>query len=137
MFGPPGRWYVYRIHQQWCINLVSGPVNFPEAALIRALLPLEGVGRMMERRNRHHLLELCSGPGKLCQAFGIDGSMNGGEALSGPLRLEADGYRPSSVLATTRIGISRGRELSYRFLEAGSPFVSKPPAKTEPPTTHG
>jgi DNA-3-methyladenine glycosylase len=128
MFGPPGRWYVFRIHQQWCINLVTKPFGEGEAILIRALRPVEGLDVMEERRNKSNIRDLCSGPGKLCQAFGIDFSDDGRNAMAGPLRLE-EGHEPvGPIIATTRIGISRGSELPYRFIEENSPFISKPPS---------
>ena len=129
MFGPPGHWYVYRIHMQWCANLVTQPEGVPEAVLIRALEPLEGIDLMRERRRKESLRDLCSGPGKLCRALGIDGTYSGQDALRGPLRIEAvEG--PLPILATApRIGISQGIDLPWRFLEAGSPFVSRPAPK--------
>ncbi|MBW3625289.1 MAG: DNA-3-methyladenine glycosylase [Armatimonadetes bacterium] len=125
MWGPPGHWYVYRIHQQWCMNLVTAPDGVPEAVLLRAAKPLEGIGRMQERRGREDMRELCSGPGKLCQAFGVEISFTASDATRGPLRLEEWGFVPPEVVATTRIGITHGAGLPYRFLEAGSAFVSK------------
>jgi DNA-3-methyladenine glycosylase len=131
MWGGPGRWYVYRIHRHWCMNLVTEPEGVPEAVLIRAAEPLEGIDVMRERRGRESLRDLCSGPGKLCRAFGVDGSYSGRDAMRGPLRLEDWGFPAPEVVVTTRIGISQGRELPYRFMEAGSRFVSKPPKLTD------
>lgn len=128
MWGAPGRWYVYRIHQQWCMNLVTAPEGVPEAVLLRAAEPIDGIDLMQRRRGRDSLQDLCSGPGKLCQAFGVDGSHSTRDAMGGPLRLEDWGYDPPEITVTTRIGISQGKELPYRFLEAGSPFISKRPA---------
>jgi DNA-3-methyladenine glycosylase len=128
MFGPPGRWYVYTIHRQWCLNLVTAPEGVGEAVLIRAVEPCEGMDLMMKRRGREALRDLCSGPGKLCQAFGIDKAFNGADAIAGPLRLEAGEVSSQTILSTTRIGLSHGKDLPYRFLVSGSPFLSKPPS---------
>lgn len=126
MFGEPGRWYVYSIHQQWCMNLVTAPEGVAEAVLLRAVEPLEGIEIMQRRRGKTPLRDLCSGPGKLCQAFGVNGTYSGTEALNGQLRIEAGNDPPPEIVATTRIGISQGKEMPYRFLVAGSPFMSKP-----------
>ncbi len=130
MFGPPGRWYVYRIHRHWCMNLVTAPEGVPEAVLLRALLPTEGLEVMRRRRGRDTERDLCSGPGKLCAAFGVDGSFNHGDAVEGPLRLlPCEPLAEELVTVTTRIGLSQGTALPYRFLVTGSPHLSKPPAR--------
>lgn len=130
MFGSPGCWYLYTIHRQWCLNLVTEAEGIGEAVLIRAVEPCEGIGDMMKRRGKERLRDLCSGPGKLCQAFGIDGSLNRTDAREGLLHLEEGEDLPHAILSAPRIGISQGKELPYRFLVSGSPFLSKPPARS-------
>ena len=132
MFGPGGRWYVYTIHRRWCMNVVTAPEGVAEAVLIRAVEPREGIETMQRNRGRTELRELCSGPGKLCQAFGVDRSFNATDAVHGPLRIEESHAPPAQIITTTRIGISQGEDLPYRFLEAGSRFISKPPARLIP-----
>ena len=78
MYGPPGRAFVhftYGMHHM--LNLVTEREEFPAAILIRALEPQEGISLMKERRKTEELFNLCSGPAKICEAFGIDRSHNG------------------------------------------------------------
>jgi DNA-3-methyladenine glycosylase len=133
MFGPPGYLYVYRSHGiHWCMNLVCEPEGRGAAALVRALAPTVGLERMRERRGGVADRLLCAGPGRLAQALGVDGSMNGspvaadlGGARRGRLALLAR-TAPAPVLACPRIGISRAAERPWRFVLAGSPHLSRP-----------
>src|SRR5213076_262029 len=89
LFGPPGRTYVYRsygIHA--LLNAVCEPEGVGAAVLIRALEPLEGLERMRERRGLERRDELCSGPGKLTQALGIELDLNGSDLVRGPIEIE-------------------------------------------------
>jgi DNA-3-methyladenine glycosylase len=127
MFGPPARAYVYMSHGVWaCLNLVTQPAGIAEAVLIRALEPTDGIELIAQRRGRDDLRELCSGPGKLCQAMGIALEHNGVNLTRGPLRVEDTGHRPVKVAATTRIGITVGTDREWRFCHADSRFLSKP-----------
>ncbi|MGI8556819.1 MAG: DNA-3-methyladenine glycosylase [Solirubrobacteraceae bacterium] len=127
LFGLPGRAYVYRsygIHA--LLNAVVEPEGVGAAVLIRALEPVEGLELMRERRGRTALLELCSGPGKLSQALGIELAHNGGDLLDGPVRIHQPAAAAGPVAVSERIGISKAVELPWRFSVAGSPFVSRP-----------
>jgi DNA-3-methyladenine glycosylase len=125
MFGPPGHAYVYRSYGiHWCLNLVCGEEGVPEAALIRALEPTAGMARQRRRRGVDEPRALCSGPGKLCQALGITGEHDGLALDRPPFRLEERKEAPEIVTAP-RIGITRATELSWRYLEAASPYVSR------------
>ena len=136
MFGPPGILYVYRSHGiHWCMNLVCEPEGRGAAALIRALAPTTGLERMRERRGGVADRLQCAGPGRLAQALGVDGSMNGS-----PVAADIGGGRPGRlallprtapvpVAACPRIGISRAAELPWRFVLAGSPHLSRPVPK--------
>ena len=126
MFGPPGHAYVYRSYGiHWCLNLVCGAVGVPEAALIRALEPTAGIAEQRRRRGVEDLRALCSGPGKLCQALDITREHDGLPLDRAPFRLEPRADAPDIVTAP-RIGITRATELSWRYLEAESPFTSRP-----------
>ena len=126
MFGPPGHAYVYRSYGiHWCLNLVCGGHGVPEAALIRALEPTEGIDEQRRRRGVNDLRALCSGPGKLCQALAIAHGHDGLPLDRPPFRLRERKDVPE-ILTAPRIGITRATELSWRYLEAGSRYVSRP-----------
>lgn len=133
MFGPAGRAYVYRIHQQVCLNVVTGEEGVGEAVLVRALEPLEGIGLMRYRRGDHIPDRLlCAGPGRLCRAMGIGIAQDGADLAGGSLRLEpGESVAESDVVQTTRIGISQATERPWRFYVRGSRFVSKRDRKAE------
>jgi DNA-3-methyladenine glycosylase len=125
MFGPPGHAYVYRSYGiHWCLNLVCGEDGNPEAALIRALEPTAGIEEQRERRGVDDVRGLCSGPGKLCQALAVTREHDGLALDRAPFRLRERREAPE-IATAPRIGITRATELSWRYLEAGSPYVSR------------
>lgn len=129
LFGPPGRAYVYRsygIHA--LLNAVTEPEGVGAAVLIRALEPLEGIDRMRARRGLEPLRGLCSGPGKLTQALGIELHHNGVDLARGPVTIKPPpvAWRDVRVSVDRRIGISKATELPWRFCAAGSRFLSRP-----------
>jgi DNA-3-methyladenine glycosylase len=129
LFGPPGRAYIYRsygIHA--LLNAVSEPEGVGAAVLIRALEPLDGIDVMRGRRGLERVEELCSGPGKLTQALGVELDLNGADLARGPIVISPRPARWRSVTARAgpRIGISKAVELPWRFCAAGNRFVSKP-----------
>jgi len=146
MYGPPGYAYVYYIYgAYYCLNAVTGAEGVGEAVLIRALEPLTGVELMWARRGLketavpprtetaerarlRRLQALCSGPGKLCQAFGLDSAFNGLDLTSGASLWIAPSQQPAdteAILATPRIGISRAQDYLWRFTLRGDPFTSR------------
>jgi DNA-3-methyladenine glycosylase len=125
MFGPPGHAYVYRSYGiHWCLNLVCGAEGVPEAALVRALEPTAGLDEQRRRRGVEDVHALCSGPGKLCQALGITRAHDGLPLDRPPFRLR-DRREAPEIVTAPRIGIARATELSWRYLEAGNPYVSR------------
>lgn len=125
MFGPPGYLYVYLSYgMHYCCNVVTESHGIAGAVLLRALEPLEGIERMEERRGTHTHRDLCNGPGKLCQALGINISDYGADLASSPVWLEDDGYRPDSLERSSRVGVSSATELAFRFFIRGNRFVS-------------
>ncbi|MDD3925706.1 MAG: DNA-3-methyladenine glycosylase [bacterium] len=126
MFGPPGRAYVYFIYgNHFCFNITTAPEGVGEAVLIRALEPVSGREEMSARRNTSDGRLLCSGPGRLCQALGIDRSCNQADLSSGSLLLLDDGCIYDDIVAVPRIGIKTAADLPLRFYPAGNQFVSR------------
>ena len=132
MFGRAGHLYVYFTYgMHWCANAVCGEAGESSAVLLRAAAPLEGHDRMRAnqgaaaRRDR----DLCSGPAKLCQAFGIDRAFDGADLVTGDLgvRILDDGTPPPEApVVSRRIGLSAGVEHEWRWHVAGDPNVSGP-----------
>jgi DNA-3-methyladenine glycosylase len=126
MFDAPGYAYVYRSYGiHWCVNFVCGGEPVGNAVLIRALQPLYGLDEMMARRGLEEPRDLCSGPGRLCQALGITHDLNGAALDQPPFELEAR-VGDWEIAVGPRIGITKGVETPWRFGQAGSRFVSKP-----------
>jgi DNA-3-methyladenine glycosylase len=130
MFGPAGHLYVYRSYGlHWCANVVVGDEGQGAAVLLRGVEPVAGIEQMRrERGERHQLNDLTNGPGKLCAALGITGDDDGIALWSSEsrVRLCSDATPPpASPVVTTRVGISRGRELPWRFCVPDNPFVSR------------
>lgn len=129
MFGPAGFTYVYFIYGvYYCLNIVTEEVDHASAVLIRALEPVEGIELMKKRRRIEELRNLASGPGKLCQAFAIDKSLNGADVCAGVLYVEDRGEPAPKILATPRIGVDyagKWKDKPWRFLIRGNEFVSK------------
>lgn len=146
MFGPAGTLYVYQIYNHYnCINVVTGPTGVGEAVLIRALQPTEGIDLMTLRRNeafktgfaryRQNTIDstttdgfrnLCNGPGKLVISLGISRTEHNGTSLvTGPIFIRPRVLTDFEMVTTTRIGITQGVDLPYRYYIQGNRFVSR------------
>jgi DNA-3-methyladenine glycosylase len=125
MFGPPGHAYVYRSYGiHWCLNFVCATAS---GVLIRALEPVAGLDRMAQRRGTAEVRRLCAGPGRLCQALGVDIRLDGHPLDQAPFALGI-GEQSFPVSAGPRIGISRAVDTPWRFCLSGSRFLSRPMA---------
>lgn len=146
MFGLAGKLYVYQIYNHYnCINVVSGGEGLGEAVLIRALEAREGIPLMAHRRNEAFksgfarfrnnsidhtnsvgLRNLTNGPAKLTTALGINKAEHNGASLtSGEIFIGEAGLKDFEMITTTRIGLTKGVDLPYRFYIKGNQFVSK------------
>lgn len=134
LHGPPGHAYVYLNYGlHWCLNVATGADGVAEGVLLRAAQPLEGLPLMRARRavtarpsttRRVTDRDLLRGPGRLGQAFGLDGAWSGADVCGGTdLGFADDGARPA-VVTGPRVGVSRAAEVPWRFAAADSPWVS-------------
>src|SRR4051812_49141829 len=126
MFLGGGHAYVYRSYGiHWCLNIVCGEVGVAGAVLVRALKPTRNVHTMRARRGVRGIRDLCSGPGKLCQALAITRDLDG-KRFGEPPFLLVPRPHPLAVVTGPRIGISKAVDLPWRYGLAGSRYVSKP-----------
>jgi DNA-3-methyladenine glycosylase len=133
MFKQGGYIYVYFTYgAHFCCNVVTGREGHGTAVLIRGIEPVQGIKMMAFNRYGRDLLNekekhnLTNGPGKLCQAFGINREYYGEDLIDGRIyllnqrKLSAD-----KIIRTTRIGIKKSTELNWRFYIKDNPFVSR------------
>jgi len=128
LYGPPGTSYVYFIYgMYWCFNAVTRAENLPSAVLVRAIEPLDGIALMHKRRPRVRSdIDLTNGPGKLCTALGITGSMSGRPLQRRPIVIRAgEPVSDDLVEVTTRIGITKSADWPLRWIVKGNCFVSR------------
>jgi DNA-3-methyladenine glycosylase len=128
MFGPPRHAYIYRSYGiHWCLNFVCRTDGHGAGVLIRALEPVAGLDIMRARRGLDNIRLLCSGPGRICQALGLSDEHNGLPIDASPFQLIP---RPAGehllIVAGPRIGISKARDVPWRFGLGHSPFLSRP-----------
>ncbi|MEJ2204737.1 MAG: DNA-3-methyladenine glycosylase [Gemmatimonadota bacterium] len=125
MFGPSGRAYVYRSYGvHWCLNVVTGAEGDPQAVLVRGLESLEGEDAMLDRRGGRR--PLAAGPGRLCQALGVTGDLDGHDLRHPPLVL-AGGWavEDGRVGISGRVGVRKAADRPLRFYVRGSPGVTR------------
>jgi len=128
MFGDAGHAYVYFTYGfHYCLNFVtSSKFGKASAVLIRAVEPITGIESMISRRKTDIVENLASGPGKLCQAFDIDKSLNGIDVTleDSPIRvLNTQETVPTGV--SVRIGINSATDKKWRFYSKSSLHVSR------------
>jgi len=125
VFGAAGRAYVYQIYgMYYCLNVVTDCEGIPSTVLIRAL-QLEYLPSGMEISTKQKLHRLAAGPGKLCRVFQVDRNLNGTVLQVGePLWLERR-QQELAIVQTTRIGLSQGVDLPWRWYVQDCPAVSK------------
>lgn len=124
LFGPPGTAYLhlnYGVH--WCFNAVTAAEGVPHGVLVRALEPVEGESLMRDRRGRS---DVTDGPAKLVRALGLGPGLQGHHLDRPPVWIEGgEGVPASAVERSTRIGITRGSDLEWRFYDGRSAWVSR------------
>ena len=122
-YGAGGFVYVYLIYGvHICTNVIANVENVPEAVLIRALQPVDGVELMKSRRGKNNLRGLCSGPGKLSQALGITKNFYGADLCGNEIFIETTDFR-AEILTTPRINIDYAGEAKnflWRFVAANN-----------------
>jgi DNA-3-methyladenine glycosylase len=135
MFGIGGHLYVYFTYgMHYCCNVVTEEEGIGHAVLIRALEPLRGLRvmarnrgiRLPAKKDRVTKDQLCSGPAKLCQALGITGKDNGADLCGSAIWIseDLDQHVHPAIATSTRVGITEGTGLNWRFFVKDSPFVS-------------
>jgi DNA-3-methyladenine glycosylase len=129
-----GAAYVYfNYGMYWLLNVLVKGGDEDGFVLLRALQPTQGLPLMTRRRLAHrntplsHPRMLCSGPGKLAAALGVDGRDHGRDLCSGKKVGFLESPQPAAVHADARIGISRAQHLDWRFTLRGSEFLSAKP----------
>ncbi|MBA2282681.1 MAG: DNA-3-methyladenine glycosylase [Acidimicrobiia bacterium] len=129
MFGPAGHLYVYFTYgMHWCANAVCGDESDGTAVLLRAAAPLTGLEAMRDARRVRRDVDLCNGPAKLCQAFGVDRAFDGADVVAADrgLWFADDGTAPPRRPGnSTRVGLTQGRDHPWRWWVPGDPNVSK------------
>ena len=127
MFGKAGFAYVYFSYgMHYCLNVTAEKPGIAGAVLLRAMEPLAGIPIMRARGDEGPEMRLLSGPGKIGRAFGLTLADNGRDLTRGPLGIAAGTpVSDEAVMTSPRIGISRARELPYRFFVRGSRAISK------------
>ena len=119
-----GHWYIYFTYgMHWCANVTTDKKS-AGAVLIRAVEPLAGLALMKRRRGTSVLKNVCSGPAKFCQAFGITGKDNGCKIGNDFAIYDAPNIPKSDIGISARVGISSGKNLPWRFYIKGNQYIS-------------
>jgi DNA-3-methyladenine glycosylase len=125
MFGPPGSLYVYPIHAKYCLNAVTQQPGIGSAVLIRAIEPIWGLPVMQRQRGTDDLNRLTRGPAMLCQALGVDRSLDLSDLVhSSNVGIFQSARTASRVCCTTWIGVTKAQKRKLRFFIDGNWYVS-------------
>ena len=129
LYGEKGRAYIYLIYGMYnCLNISAGPEGVPQCILIRAAEPEGGIDLMEKRRKTETRKNLCSGPGKLCQAMDITRELYNEDMVNGDV-LYIEKGETLETEASSRIGIDYAqmcRDKPWRFTAVNNNFISKP-----------
>jgi len=122
MFWEGGHAYVYFTYGMYhCLNFVTEAKDFPAAVLIRSIIPVEGENLLLKNRLKSSkamnisIKNLSNGPGKVCQSLNLDRSYNGINLITSNQFYILDSGKTPKFKRTTRIGISKGKNLKWRF----------------------
>ena len=136
MYGGPGFSYVFLIYGMYdCFNIVTREEGTPQAVLVRALQPMEGLdlmahnrfGTAYDRLTKSQIKGLSNGPGKLCRALAIDRSLNGEDLCGSRLYVREGENNPCPIVSAKRIGVDyagEAKDYLWRFYIEGSQYVS-------------
>ena len=137
MFREGGHLYVYFTYgMHHCCNVVTEEEGTAGAVLLRAIEPVEGIETMrknrgwsagvLEKWSMHQQVNLTNGPAKLCEALGIGRAENGTDLLGDQIYItKGTMIARSTIVASTRIGITNASEKKWRFYIRGNPWISK------------
>ena len=133
MFNEGGYFYVYFTYgAHFCCNVVTGKKDHGTAVLIRAIEPIKGINKMIKNRfgrkllNEKERFNLTSGPGKVCQAMGINRSHYGIDLTMDKIFIiDAPKLKRNMMVVTKRVGIKKSVNLPWRFYIKENPYVSR------------
>lgn len=125
MWGEAGTLFIYMVHGNWLLNIITEKKDIPSGILIRAVEPIDGIEEMMKRRNVN-IKNLTSGPGKLTKAFGITKEHNGIEVYNPSSEIVVEkGEIKDKIKTSHRIGVKNDLPQHLRFYIDGNQFVSR------------
>lgn len=137
MYGGPGFSYVFFIYGiHYCFNIVTREEGNPQAVLIRAVEPIDGLDTIAQNRfgetysllSKNKIKNLTNGPGKLCQALAIDRNLNGEDLCGNKLYVEEGEDCKFSIVSAKRVGIDYAEEAKdylWRFYIKDNIYVSQ------------
>jgi DNA-3-methyladenine glycosylase len=133
MFAEGGHLYVYFTYGMYfCANVVTGKTGVGDAVLLRSMEPLHGLSLLSKNRfgkteiTKREEINLLNGPAKICMAFNITKNENGVDLLGNELFiLDSESVPEQKIMTTERVGISKSKDLPWRFYIRKSNFISK------------